>query len=662
MVQDIEHQWIPMADGVRLAARLWLPDTAQQHPVPAILEIIPYRKRDMVRPRDERNHPYFAAHGYACLRVDMRGSGDSEGLMADMYSDAELDDTRQVIDWIAAQPWCNGRVGMFGTSWGGTASLQASIDPPHALRAVIAVCATHDRYEDDIHHKGGLLLTDSIEWGATLPVILASPPASTTVGDDWWSLWQHRLANLSFPLDPWVQEETRGDYWRRGSVRFQSEHIGCPILAVGGWADRYSHSVMALSSARPDRVWGVVGPWGHHYPDVGHPGPAMGFQQLALAWWDHWLGSDDPTPLNWPRLRVWLREFDPPGDVLERRHGDWMQSDVPEQASEPQVFFASEGVLSQQPSPTTGPDQLVPDDLRVGLAAGDTGYFGRFGGLPLDQAIDDVHALVFETPPLDKTHILFGVAELTLDLSMAQYPAQLSLRISDVAPDGQVNRVVLALRNLALDDSLEQPLDLPPEAPRRVQVRFPSKAYRFAPGHRIRLALASSYWPLAWPAPQPSGIRIRHGSAQLSLPLLRESPQPLAEPLPKALDLPQIKNHHTLAAPRLLRQQHRDADGRQVSSWHQPPVRVETLASGEVFEYETRAEHAIHPANPLSASSAFEHRLRMERQDGIAEVYGWAKLEGEASAFLLQGGVRVFWEGEEIFQRDWSRRVSRRIS
>ena len=177
---------------------------------------------------------------------------------------------------------------MFGTSWGGTASLQASVDAPEALAAVIAVCATHDRYEDDIHHKGGCLLTDAFEWGATLPAILALPP-TRNVGEDWRERWEARLRSLAFPLEDWVREEARGAYWRRGSVIHETERLSCPILAVGGWSDGYSNSVMSLVGARPDLVWGVVGPWGHHYPDQGHPGPAIGFQQLALGWWDHWL-------------------------------------------------------------------------------------------------------------------------------------------------------------------------------------------------------------------------------------------------------------------------------------------------------------------------------------------------------------------------------------
>ena len=226
----------------------------------------------MVRARDARNHPWFAAHGYACLRVDMRGSGDSEGVMADMYSDHELADARAVIEWIAAQPWCSGKVGMFGTSWGGTAALQANVDAPEALKAVIAVCATHDRYEDDIHHMGGCLLTDTFEWGATLPAILAAPP-TPDVGPGWRGVWQDRLDQLAFPVEAWVRKEARGEYWRRGSVLHEASRLSRPILAIGGWSDRYSQfgDVACFRPARPDL--GCSGAMGPSLSRSGPPRP-----------------------------------------------------------------------------------------------------------------------------------------------------------------------------------------------------------------------------------------------------------------------------------------------------------------------------------------------------------------------------------------------------
>ncbi|MEM8797197.1 MAG: CocE/NonD family hydrolase, partial [Pseudomonadota bacterium] len=392
-IRTIEHVWIPMPDGVRLAARIWMPAQLPRDGVPAIFEYIPYRKADLVRARDERNHPYLAENGYVSLRVDMRGSGDSEGVMPDMYAPNELSDARHVIDWIAAQDWCNGHVGMFGTSWGGTASLQACLDPPKALKAIIAVCATHDRYEDDIHHKGGCLITDTFEWGATFPAILALPPTPES-GADWYDRWRDRLEALTFPVEEWVREEARGTYWRHGSIKREANRIGCPVLSIGGWSDRYSNSVMSLVDACPDRVWGIVGPWGHHYPDHGHPGPAIGFQQVALEWWEHWLKPDPAAPVSppWPKLRVWLREFDPPQDAVDERNGSWIETAPAAQLTTPLAFrlAADHALTTEETEPAL--DVGLPDDLKHGLASGDTGYFGRFGGLPLAQNEDDDRA------------------------------------------------------------------------------------------------------------------------------------------------------------------------------------------------------------------------------------------------------------------------------
>src|SRR6478735_8786395 len=130
-VREIEHAWIPLSDGTRLAMRLWLPNDAELEPVPALLEYLPYRKRDGTVERDALTHPYFAAHGYASVRVDIRGSGESEGVLTDEYSQQELLDGVEVIAWLAAQSWCSGQVGMFGISWGGFNALQvAALRPP----------------------------------------------------------------------------------------------------------------------------------------------------------------------------------------------------------------------------------------------------------------------------------------------------------------------------------------------------------------------------------------------------------------------------------------------------------------------------------------------------------------------------------------------------
>ena len=640
-----EHHWIPMPDGVRLAARLWLPTSAEKSPVPALLEYIPYRKTDMVRARDERNHPFFAANGYACLRVDMRGSGDSEGLMPDMYTDNELSDARHVIEWIAAQPWCSGSVGMFGTSWGGTTALQANIDAPNALKAVIAVCATHDRYADDIHIMGGCLLTDTFEWGATLPAILAAPP-TPNVGSDWKRQWQHRLDHLAFPVENWVREETCGDYWRHGSVIHQADRLSRPILAVGGWSDRYSNSVMSLVSARPDLTWGIVGPWGHHYPDQGKPGPAIGFQELALEWWDHWL-KDSAAATMWPRLRVWLRTFDAPADSLETREGHWIETGTAASESTNATFTFGTPALAAQTQ--TDSPWHVPSDVRVGRAAGDTGYFGRHGGLPLEQSDDDAAACVFETQPMDEDQVIYGPPIARLCVAAFEPLSQIAIRLVDVAPDGTAALICRTVRALEFDDEFRSA-----EADGQSEITFPNTAYRLKQGHRLRVSLSTSYWPLIWPAPHTEALTLTSG--QLDVPIFNGTPQALTTQLPPPTDH-SSRQIETIAAPPLVRTATLDTGGSRTDGWHQPETAVKFHETDTLFAYETRAAYQIGGTSVQSARATFTHTVTYDRPDGRADISSTLDVSTSGTDLKLSGHLVATWDDDLVKSRSWKRRI-----
>jgi len=262
-VREIEHCWIPLPDGCLLAARVWLPADADTAPVPAILEYIPYRKRDLTRARDEPMHGWFAAHGYAAVRVDVRGSGDSDGVLLDEYTEQELADGEAVIAWIAAQPWCTGRVGMIGKSWGGFNALQIAARRPPALRAVITVCGSDDRYADDAHYMGGCLLNENLTWGSVLLTLNALPPDPALVGDGWRETWLARLDHaVCFP-ETWLRHQRRDAYWRRGSVCEDLAAIACPVYAVGGWADAYTNAIPRLVAGLSVPRAALVGPWGH---------------------------------------------------------------------------------------------------------------------------------------------------------------------------------------------------------------------------------------------------------------------------------------------------------------------------------------------------------------------------------------------------------------
>jgi putative CocE/NonD family hydrolase len=663
-VKEIEHCWIPMTDGTRLSARLWLPQTQGNHPTPAIIEYIPYRKRDMVRLRDERNHPVFARHGYACIRVDMRGSGDSEGLMADMYSPEEISDGLGVIQWVAEQDWCNGKIGMMGTSWGGTSSLQMASLRPDPLKAIIAVCATDDRFNDDIHHMGGCLLTDTLEWGATLPAILASPPNPETVGPNWREMWQERLDRSTFPLENWIRHETRDAYWRHGSVSENLENISCPMLLVGGWVDRYSNTVMNLLSRSHNPSWGIVGPWGHHYPDAAAPGPGINFQAEALRWWDRWLCGRQNGIEEEPRLRVWRQEYVSPHNKVHERPGSWIaENQWPSTNVTPRTYLLGSGSLSDSSKVGRAKTAFVPNSLRTGSASGDTGYFGRDGGLPLDQREDDALSLVFDTQPLESPIDILGHAVVNVALEVDQPVAALVVRLNDVAPDGTSSRVTFGICNLSLDQDGVEDQGAKPDAPRTVEIQLPNTAYRFGEGHRIRLAFSTSYWPMIWPAPKLVRMTLHPKQTRLSLPCRQTDLPESAVVLPTdpESEAPSPKARME-GAPLDRWSRHDIVTGTIRTGWHQPLTRIAFNEIALEFAFETEAEFQITPDEPNSASSEFRHRLQFTRSGSVIEVISTAKLQSSVSDYHIFGRLEV-WENDAlVFEREWQPVISRKYS
>ena len=410
-IETLHHVTIPMPDGAMLAARIWRPVSALTTPVPAVLEYIPYRQRDGTAARDAQHHPYFAGHGYAAVRVDLRGSGDSQGVMHDEYSEQELADGEAVIAWLADQPWCNGRVGMIGISWGGFNGLQLAARQPPNLAAVITVCSTDDRYADDVHYMGGCLLGDNLSWASTMFAYNARPPDPDTVGADWRDMWLERLEHSGLWLDTWLRHPHRDDYWRHGSICEDFAAVRVPVLAASGWADGYSNAVFRLLEHLDVPRLGLIGPWSHKYPHLGVPGPAVGFLQEAVRWWDRWLTSptepaediaytptsdppadisvstpDDPPadlltdtlddPLdNTPMLRVFMQDSTSPFTSYTERPGRWVaEARYPSPRINTLTFQLAEGRLWQRPDPDVldpdvlDPDVLDPDVLGAGVS------------------------------------------------------------------------------------------------------------------------------------------------------------------------------------------------------------------------------------------------------------------------------------------------------
>lgn len=296
-----------MRDGITLSARVWMPEDAKTTPLPAILEILPYRKRDGTNARDATTHAKFSQHGYVCLRVDLRGCGESEGLFEDEYSEQELSDIEDVIGWISQQPWCSGAVGIMGISWGGFNGLQTAARRPPALKAVISLCSSVDRFADDIHYKGGCQLMENIGWAATATSWFSMPPDPLLVGDDWRDIWLERLENTPPLINKWQQHSSKDSYWKHGSVSEDFSQIEAAVLVIGGWHDGYRNTAAKLlKGGTSGPVKAIMGPWNHKYPHLATPEPRMDFVSEALRWWDRWLKDAPNSVDDDPDYRVYL--------------------------------------------------------------------------------------------------------------------------------------------------------------------------------------------------------------------------------------------------------------------------------------------------------------------------------------------------------------------
>jgi putative CocE/NonD family hydrolase len=660
-LRHLENVWIPMSDGARLAARIWLPQTADQVPVPAVLEYIPYRKRDFTRLRDSIMHPYVAGHGYACVRVDLRGSGDSDGVLRDEYLQQELDDGVEVLQWLADQPWCSGDVGMIGISWGGFNGLQIAALRPPQLKAVISACSTDDRYADDIHHMGGCLLGDNLSWASVMFAYNAMPPDPEVVGERWREMWLARLDACEPWLAEWLQHQRRDHYWKHGSVCEDFSAIQCPVLAVSGWTDGYSNAVFRLLAALDVPRKGLIGPWSHKYPHLGVPGPAIGFLQECVRWWDHWLKGDATGVMDEPMLRVWMQDSVPPTTSYETRPGRWVaEPSWPSPHITQRRYGLAPGALTDGPAAPGEATASIRSPLTVGLFAGKWCSYAAGPDLAHDQRQEDGGALVFQSAALDEPLEILGAPELELEVSSDRPVAMVAARLGDVAPDDKVTRVTYGLLNLTHRDSREHPCRLEQGCRYRVRLRLNDIAHAFPRGHRIRLSLSTSYWPLAWAPPEPTRLTVFLDGSTLLLP---ERPprqddralRPFGEPVGAPAELrrtlqPQHHNwwvHRDLATDESTLEVVNDHGEFHIES-------IDLTVSNRIVErYSSREDDFSSLRGEVTSVRA------LRRGDWSVRTETRTVMTSSTTEFRIQADLDAFEDDRRVFCRSWSRRIPR---
>ncbi|MER7398550.1 CocE/NonD family hydrolase [Streptomyces sp. NPDC000151] len=645
---------IPLPDGTQLYARVWRPYGTE--PVPALLEYLPYRLSDWTAPRDAQRHPYYAGHGYASVRVDVRGHGNSEGLPTDEYSETELADGVAVIEWLAAQPWCSGKVGMFGISWGGFNSLQLAARAPEALKAIVTVCSADDRFDNDVHYMGGsLLAVDMHAWAATMLAFVSRPPDPAQVGEGWRKQWTDRLEAVDPFIHTWLDHQSRDAYWQHGSVCEDYSAIKAAVLAVGGWHDPYRDTALRLVQHLDAPVRGLIGPWSHQYPDRGlPPGPAIGFLQETLRWWDHWLKGEDRGVEDDPLLRSWISESHPPATVYDELPGRWVADPA---WPSPNVTPTAYTLPGDRPLPVRSPQH-------TGVDAGRYFPFGNDADLPPDQREEDGRSVCFDLPELTERVEILGRPRVTLRLTSEVPRGQVIARVCDVAPDGSSTLVTRGVLNLLTRHGRDRAVEWTPGATEDVTFELNGIGHAFPAGHRIRVALSSAYWPWIWPhAGSEAGWTVDPAASTVELPVRTpgteepeitfeapEQSEPLGVVFPGGADQrPERKVVRDVAAGTWTL----EVDPRYGGTRIYP--------DGLEFTEDALETYRIDSADPESAATRSDWSIRLHRPElgWDARIETRSQITTEGGDFVTENEVVCRDGDEEVFRRTWHRRIPR---
>ena len=515
----MESVWIPMKDGVRLAGTLYMPDGAKpSEKFPALLDYLPYRKDDSTAAGDYPKNAYFARRGYVAARVDIRGFGSSEGRPTDReYSEQEQLDGEQVIHWLATQPWSNGKVGMYGISWGGFNALQMAMRNPPELKAIIATDATEELFHDDIHYIDGLMHVDEFELNMDMAPGMTGAPEYTL---------ENKVLGPRFDAAPWSLEyfehQRDGPFWRE-PVRSLNE-IKVPCFLIGGLADGYRDSIPRMLEQVTAPVKALIGPWNHSYPNDADFGPRIEWREDAVRWWDYWLKGRDTGVLQDPKLVIYMRHWFPPDPNLGAVPGEWRAETgwPPHGQKQSLLYLQPNHVLYAESAPSdTHRLKYVPS---IGVEAG-----FWWGELLSDQRPVDAFSLVYDSAPLIEEVAIMGRPHALLEASADAPLANWFARLSDVAPDGTVTQITGAGLSGAQRDSMTDPKPLEPGKVYPLDIEMHLTTWVFPTGHRIRLSVSNSLWPMVLSTPYDMTTSLQLGGkigSRLSLPIVPVAGEP----------------------------------------------------------------------------------------------------------------------------------------
>ena len=525
---------VAMRDGVTLYADIYRPDGEGLYPT--ILQRTPYDKTNSLT--NTMLDPIRAAKaGFAVVIQDTRGRHASEGEFYAFRDD--IDDGYDTVEWAAAQPWSNGKVGMYGASYvGATQWLAATSRPPHLVTIVPTVTASN--YHDGWTYQGGAFeLGFNMSW-TLLQFTLANFKNVSTVQN----VPEERRANLIHDVDnmtegfsylptkdfpgldsglakyyyDWLAHPDFDEYWKRLSIEEHHSEINVPALHFGGWYDIFlggtirNYLGMKKSGANEtarNRQRLIIGPWvhgargttmaGQHYFGIMADAAAIDVDGVHLRWFDHWLndannGSVDDAPVRifvmgddawrdeqeWPLARaVETKYYLHSSGKANSKHGDGSLSTVSPQSEAPDVYLYN-------------PDNPVPT---AGGALCCNPYFAANGAYDQNAVEERQDVLVYSTPPLEKDTEVTGPVTVTLWASTSTTDTDFTAKLVDVCEAGCARNLTDGIIRARYRDSMSNPTLLEPNRAYCYEIDLWATSNVFKAGHRIRLEVSSSNFP-----------------------------------------------------------------------------------------------------------------------------------------------------------------------
>ncbi|MEM7348334.1 MAG: CocE/NonD family hydrolase, partial [Chloroflexota bacterium] len=503
-------------------------------------------------------------------------------------------------------------------------------------------------------------------WSSIMFADLAIPPDPRLFGESWRETWLARLEQQTPWVERWLEHQTFDAYWKHGSISVDYDAINIPVYAVCGLSDGYANSVLRVLENLKGPRKGLLGPWGHVYPAQGYPAPAIGFLQESIRWWNRWLKEEDNGVDHEPMLTTWMLDSVPPQSGYDERLGRWVTDQTWPSASVDMIDYAVFKDASNN-EPDKKEDfwsGYVSTPQTLGSEAGQWWGYGKTGQLPGDQQFADAQALSFTSDPLEHPIDILGFPEVSLKLESNKPEGFVALRLCDVQPNGESCLISYGILNLAHRDGHENPSPLVPSEPVLIDVRLNVAAYCLPAGHRLRLSISNSYWPLVWPSPEISTFKVYRYDCSLRLPLrtpqdsdqqfLADSP---FEPAELASPIP----HEILRQSSHAREWETDLRGRKFYTRTDDEGRIKYKDTGLEIDAKGVEVYSILPADPLSARVEITHEEEVQRGEWKISIRTKSRMSCDLKNFYLENRLQVFESGVEVIDRQWEKQVRRNL-